>query len=142
MSNVVQLFAPPPAQEPRWTLEQSAQLFADAHAIIDEGMPQIVADATAPTELHMRIRDYFVAWRELQAAPEGKAALRAEDNEGDALFDVLATIPKTADEVAELIAFLDWYVAEEADRVGSCPLQDVPFAFHRALKLAVELGSR
>lgn len=86
MSNVVQLFSRQVAEgrPQRWSMEQSAQMYADAHRMIDGGMPEIVVDTAAAASdrpLAQAVANYRAAWQAFQEAPEGPESSLAEEAE-------------------------------------------------------------
>lgn len=60
------------------------------------------------------INAHRAAWQAFQDAPEGDAALAAEDCETEALMALLRTVPQDQTDLAALNAYLDWWVVEEA----------------------------
>lgn len=85
------------------------------------------------------ITGHWSAWINFQNARGRKAALAAEEDEDMALIALTAAFPAGLADVQALVAHLEWYVAEEAQRYrGDRGGSDIPFAILQNLRTAFE----
>jgi len=77
------------------------------------------------------------AWQAFQDAPADDRhpeTMNASDAEAEALARLLRTVPADQDDLRALLAHLDWWVIEEAQRRD---FECEPFVLHAAITLAM-----
>lgn len=90
-----------------------------------------------PSRMIDAIAAHRAAWQAFQDAPTDDThpdTLDASGAESEALMVLLRTIPRNQQDMQVLMAHLDWWVVEEAQRRECEP---EPFALHAALHLSI-----
>lgn len=101
-------------------------------------MPAVVG---IPLAVAQAISEHWSAWVTYQIAVGEEASLLAEDAEGDALYRLLATPVEDEAGLAAVVAHLEWYAVEEAQRyIETEPLNRLPFSMLANLRVALARG--